>query len=520
MSARPSPPPTPPASGASSSRRRHIVLVALVGLVSLLLLPLVGTRTIRALPRRPSAASAVRPTALTRIRSTGRPLFVAADARPGAPGSIGQPLTLADALAAGGPARPGDVIWLRGGVYPGPFNSEVRGTPEVPVVVAAYPGERVVLDGGGTADGVVLRVDGAHTVIWGLEITNSAPPVAGQARGTGVDVFGPGTRLVNLVVHATGNGIGVWTPAIGAEVYGCLIYSVGWEADDRGHGHSIYIQNDVDTKRVVDNVMFDSHSYGIHAFTSLGQINNLYFEGNIAFDHGTPSAVSGAKANFLVGGRPIAHAPVLVSNYAYYPAASAGRDADVGYISGCVDAVIRDNYLAGGTPLVLTRCTNVQMSGNRFVGRVDPATAARYPANDYLETPPTEPVVFVRPNRYERGRGAIAVFNWGRQPHVRIDLSTLGLRRGERFEIRNARDFFGAPVVVGTNAAAPLDLPLAAGEAGLPGEAPEFAAFLVVPEPRGLPSGAPGVHAADRPTPADGPDESGISALREGRRHE
>ncbi len=124
-------------------------------------------------------------------------------------------------------------------------------------------------------------------------------------------MFGPYTKIINMVVHHTGNGIGVWTPALEAEVYGNLIYEVGWDDEDRGHGHSIYIQNDELTKRVVDNVLFDGRSYGVHAFTHGGQINNLYFEGNIAFDHGSRAKASGPKANFLVGGRQLAKRPTL-----------------------------------------------------------------------------------------------------------------------------------------------------------------------------------------------------------------
>ena len=425
-----------------------------------------------------------------------RVYFASPSGHPGNVGSATQPLDLASALSAGGPVGPGDLLWLRGGTYFGNFRSELSGAADAFIVVAPFPGERAILDGAPASDRDVLRVDGSHTVYWGLEVTNSVPDQAGLIRGTGVNVFGPYTKIINMVVHHTGNGIGVWTPALEAEVYGNLIYEVGWDDEDRGHGHSIYIQNDKLTKRVVDNVLFDGRSYGVHAFTHGGQINNLYFEGNIAFDHGLRAKASGPKANFLVGGRQLAKRPTLVSNYAYYPWPSVGRNADVGYINGCADALIRGNYLAGGVAVLLTRCSDVTMTDNRFVGQVDEATASHFRDNQYLAERPREGRVFVRPNRYVRGRGNVAVFNWDRRRSVRVDLSGLGLAAGEPFEIRDVRNYFGTPLVAATYGEPSVDIPLHnmrqpptdEGASGLP---PEFGAAVVLPTRRDPSSGPP-----------------------------
>jgi hypothetical protein len=43
--------------------------------------------------------------------------------------------------------RPGDTIWVRGGTYHGAFLSRIKGTAEKPIIVRAWPGERVILDG-------------------------------------------------------------------------------------------------------------------------------------------------------------------------------------------------------------------------------------------------------------------------------------------------------------------------------------------------------------------------------------
>lgn len=447
--------------------------------------------------QRPDALAA-RPSPLRPWETASRRqvYFAAPSGRPGNAGSAAQPLDLASALSARGPLHPGDLLWLRGGNYRGNFVSALAGTAEAMIVVAQFPGERAILDGVKEPTRPVLRVDGAYTVYWGFEVTNSAPELAGRVRGTGVDVFGPYTKFINLVVHHTGNGMGVWTPALEAELYGNLIADAGWEDEDRGHGHSIYIQNDRLTKRVVDNVLFDGHSYGVHAFTQVGQINNLYFEGNIAFDHGTRSKVSGPKANFLVGGHQSALHPVLTSNYGYYPWSSTGRNADVGYINGCADARIQGNYLAGGTSVVLTRCADVTMRGNRFIGQVAEATAFHFPQNEYSGSRPAADLAFVRPNRYVRGRGNIAIFNWNRHPSVRIDLSGLGLRSGERFEIRDVRNYFGAPLLAAVYTGSVVDLPVAnmkrsPDDDGAPSLPPEFGAAVVLPADRDTSYGPP-----------------------------
>lgn len=431
----------------------------------------------------PVAADALRPWDTATYEHV---YFASPAGRPGNIGSARQPLDLATALSADGPVGPGDLLWLTGGTYAGNFRSELSGTADAFIVVAQFPGDRAILDGARNSNLAVLRVDGAYTVYWGFEVTNSTPDLPGQVKGTGVDVFGPYTKLINLVVHHTGNGFGVWTPALEAEVYGNLIYEVGWDDDDRGHGHSIYIQNNVLTKRVVDNILFDGHSFGVHAYTQGGEINNLYFEGNIAFDHGSRSRVSGPQANFLVGGRRVAEHPVLLSNYAYYPWSSSGRNADIGYDEGCRDAVVRGNYLAGGVALIVTNCTNATVIDNQLIGRVEPGTRFRHPDNDHRGERPSTGQVFVRPHRYVRGRGHLAIFNWDRRQSAHLDLSSVGLRRGDRFEIRDVRDYFGAPLLTATYGETAVDLPLhgirrVASDDGASQQPPEFVAAVVLP---------------------------------------
>lgn len=300
------------------------------------------------------------------------------------------------------------------------------------------------------------------------------------------------------MIHHTGNGIGLWTPALAAELYGCVIYQSGWDGPDRGHGHSIYVQNATPDKRIVDNVLLDGRSFGVHAYTQGGQIDHLHIEGNIAFDHGVASRVSGAKANILVGGWRVAQHTVLSSNYAYQRDDRDGANVEIGYIGGCSDAVITNNYFAGRVPIALSRCDGVEMAGNTFVGDVARPAASRFPGNHYVQGKPAQSEIFVRPNRYEAGRGNIAIFNWERRTSVRVDLSKVGLRAGDQFEIRDVRNYFGEALAKGVYGEPVIDLPLthmvspdAAGASDPSGRVAEFGAAVVIPVRVGLSPGVP-----------------------------
>ena len=127
--------------------------------------------------------------------------------------------TSTTALSSQGPVRPGDTVWLRGGVYrrpasldshgdPAIFVSTLTGTAAAPIVVRQYPGERATLDGNLAPSAPVLLVNGSYTWYWGFEITNSDPNRY-VARGDGIDSYGHHNRFINLVIHDTGQGVGL-----------------------------------------------------------------------------------------------------------------------------------------------------------------------------------------------------------------------------------------------------------------------------------------------------------------------
>jgi hypothetical protein len=108
--------------------------------------------------------------------------------------------------------------------------------------------------------------------------------------------------------------------------------------------------------------------------------------------------------------------------------------------------------------------------------------------------------VFVRANQYEPGRGHIVVYNWDRVSTAQVDLSGL-LRANDRFEIRDAQNPFGEPIVRGRLAARGADRLLRAARS-----TPNTSSALTVSIPLTRGSLAEPVGTVPTPPPATAPD--------------
>jgi hypothetical protein len=476
-------------------------------------------------------------------------------------GSITNPWDLTTALAGPPAIKPGDTIWLRGGTYGSGgstvFQSVVSGTPTQPIIVRQYPGERATVNGG-------IQVFGPYSWFWGFEILNSYPVRVSSYAGsfppdvlqtTGILPLNsqanptvPGVKVINLIVHDTGNGISSFSPAPGTEIYGCLTYNNGWLGTDRGHGHGIYLQNTTTTKLISDNLIFNNFDAGLHpSGSSDANIANVSMLGNAVFFNGQPAA---RLVNNIVveGGSTPKTGIVLDSNYIYNPVQPADKQ---GYnmVGGAGDVtngdlVMTNNVWIGGDPdLLMSSWVKIQlmkntfyaqMNGSNYQGQVNVQLLegqdlsqytwdnnTYYPAGWRLfmvfyngvntygggfsgwqsytgldahsvapSVPPTGLWSYVRPNKYEPGRAHVILYNWDRLPIVSVDISAAGLTMGQSFEIRDAENFFGNPVVTGVYSGNPVNIPMTgltvAQPAGLypfklSHTAPEFGAFVVLP---------------------------------------
>jgi hypothetical protein len=454
-------------------------------------------------------------------------------------GSVNRPWDINTALSgAGGRIVPGDTVWLRGGTYPGTHTSSLRGTSSAPIVVRAYPGERVTLDGTSSST-ITLNVDGAWTIYWGFEIMNTITVRFGTglaARPSGVYVRNASNvKLVNLIIHDTGHGTYIENTAHNIEIYGWIVYNGGNDNSSRSDGHGIYVRNDGTTPKLIsDNVIFNQFGFGIHSYAESGDLLKLItYEGNVLFNNGELSAFD--SPNMILGGETSADQDTVRNNFFYYSPGHGGRNMRLGYTTGFpnASAMFEGNYLVGGatSAVDITLWQDLGFRNNTLIetGRVlavadassgtfawtgntyyrDPmASAWRNGASDMtfagwrsatslgagdqaIANIPSTPAVFVRPNKYEPGRANVIVYNWGRQASVSADLSNV-LVVGQRYEIRNVQDIFGAAVVSGTYGGGSVSIPMGGvtppqpigGSPNAPiRTGPDFDVFVVTPVP-------------------------------------
>ncbi len=294
--------------------------------------------------------------------SAGRQFYAAPTGSASADGSVSRPLDLQTALSASGPLRPGDTLWLRGGRYTGSFTSTLLGSTTAPIVVRQYPGERATLDGAGSMEST-LTINGGRTWYWGFEITDSdtkrVTTISGShpadlERGDGLAVFGPGVKLINLVVHDAADGIAFWTGAENAEIYGALVFNNGWVGPDRGHGHGIYAQNRTGTKTIEDVISFNNFNTGMKAYAEASYAVGVRFQGIISFNNGSPT-YGGAldrEPNIFVGtiSNP-ADAITVTRSLLYHENQTdveMGGSLVLGYNGQNRALTLTDNYVAGG----------------------------------------------------------------------------------------------------------------------------------------------------------------------------
>jgi hypothetical protein len=491
--------------------------------------------------------------------------YVSPAGTPDGKGTKRKPWDLQTALDHPPEVGPGSVIWLQGGTYRGSFTSRLSGTMRKPITVRGQPGERAIIDPWDPQsterkppkrDG--LTINGSDTIWRDFEVTDSDPrrstPFPGSSprttprwRGHGIMTFGARTKLINLVVHDSGDGIGFWERAVDAEIYGCVIYNNGWDAPDRGHGHGIYINNRVGTKRIVDVISVNNFATGMKGYSQQFYVNGLTFEGVMAANNGAPAypGTPNRFHNMLVGTTTNPVDSVTLRNcYFFQPNLSIGGGVRLGYtavnngtmtVQNCYfasgsqnlsstswqHANVHDNFFnangtsnsgpqlsavdqAGGTPYSAFswdrnryftmapkpfQLNNVQSStGSQVIDYTLWKVTSGWDVNStYTASRPPGIDVFVRPNQYEAGRANIAVFNWAGAGQVSVDVSNV-LSPGDSFEVRNAQDYYGAPVLTGTYTGQPLSIsmvglrvvnPIGYGPL-TPNTAPDFGVFVLL----------------------------------------
>jgi hypothetical protein len=291
-------------------------------------------------------------------------------------GSVSNPWDLQTALLST-TVRPGDTIWLRGGVYTGGVRSRLTGTASAPIVVRQYPGERAIIDGNG-AGKPALTVYGAYTYYWGFEVRNTDPRRVTTLRGSnpgsdwrkaGVNIYGDYVKLINLVIHDNSDGVGFWDESVNSEVYGCVIFNNGWKGSDRGHGHGIYIQNQSGTKSIRHVVTYGNFATGMKAYAQGAEASGVHFDGVIAVENGAPEARGGTTRNegILIGTTDAPQRDMKILNSVVFNRiGTTGTGLRLGYNSTGVDVEASGNYVAAGKNLSLKDFAVATVRNNTF----------------------------------------------------------------------------------------------------------------------------------------------------------
>lgn len=161
-------------------------------------------------------------------------------------GTINNPLSFASVISGQSGALPGSTFLLTPGIYNAPNNTQwlctLSGTSLAHYTFIGQPG---VIIGPITISGAYLEwVDCefayTHWVTRYSTIPGSNPlNVFGWAR---LLIFGLGAVLRRCVIHDLADV--VWGIGTAESLFeDCLTYHIGWDADDRAHGHGFYIQN-------------------------------------------------------------------------------------------------------------------------------------------------------------------------------------------------------------------------------------------------------------------------------------
>jgi len=449
--------------------------------------------------------------------ASGTDFFVSTIGSSVANGSIDDPWDLSTAFSHPAAVAPGDRIWIEGGTYPlaETLTSNLNGSDGLPIYVRAKPGERVTFDCApavaATPGSECLDLKGSHTWYWGLELTNTSTErstvVSGgtpNLRGIGINSSaGPGTKLINMVVHDVGTSIFESQPS-GLEIYGLIAYNSGWDAPDRSHGPGIYIRNRSDwpVKTIRDSVVFQHYRQGLQGFGSFSNVfSNFHVEGNVFFNNGI--GADGLHRNIMFGNSNSDHVNnTFRANYSYYPTAGGPGTNMFGGDGGCSNLTLEDNVFSHGTnrlAIELNDCVNAQVSGNAFYGSTLPKVGgavqsdaefrSTFPANEYFSDTlgaPSGIQVFVRPNRFEGGRAHIVIYNWDLSNAVDVDVSSLGLLDDD-VTLRNIQDYYGATQALAVNAgtlSVPMQgwttaIPIGYTLGSLPATLPQFGVFVV-----------------------------------------
>jgi hypothetical protein len=431
--------------------------------------------------------------------TNGAQHYVASNGSSSGDGSVTRPWDIQTAFNHPSSVKPGDTIWLRGGTYGDSntiFASHLAGSANAPIIVRQYPGERATINGG-------INTNAPYTWYWGFEVMNTKTArVPGNARPECVDAYpgSTGVKFINLTLHDCMQGIGFWIGAINTEAYGNLIYFNGIQGGTRGLGHGTYTQNETGTKLLADNIVFSNFDINMQFYGSGNSfVKGIDMDGNASFNAGSLAgnpvdniifAVGSGLDNISVKNSYTYHTPSTNRGYSRLGWQFAGTNGtlvatgnywiggeqaiqlwgwqhatftnNVTYSAGSIEILMNtlgapssqyvfDQNTYYGSGLFNFQGQNQGFSGWKSLAQVDAHS-------QFTAGRPTGVWTIVRPNKYESGRANIIIYNWDMNASVQVDVSSV-LKVGDSYLVRDAQNYFGAPVASGTYTGAPIAIP-------------------------------------------------------------
>jgi hypothetical protein len=313
---------------------------------------------------------------LLAFAANARPLFVSTKGNDRNAGSIQKPLRTITAAAK--LARPGDTVFVRGGVYAEAVEINARGTAKQRIDIRRYASESVILDGStlGRSTPIVDLSRCAYLDFRGFEIRNSGYIAVNVRNAKHVRV------LDNHIHHAVRNGIYAGGDVIGANrditVSGNRVHDTVLEnkepSHDGGWAGAIVVSK-TEIAAIANNRVWNNHGEGIIA----GRSNHVAVRENEVFDnfsveiyldnarHVTVernTIYSTGNRQYFRNGKP--SAAIMVAN-------EINRNMNLSSHNTIADNLVvgtRWGFYYGGFEAG-GGLRNTTVSGNRFYGMVD-----------------------------------------------------------------------------------------------------------------------------------------------------
>ncbi|NOR55554.1 MAG: hypothetical protein GQ531_05045, partial [Sulfurovum sp.] len=398
-------------------------------------------------------------------------------------GTEADPIDLATALSSSSPAKPGQTIWIKEGIYKGSFVSEVSGSDGKPISIKPFPGQRVRIDSYNSGStGAGLRVNGQWTDFYNIECTSSDtnrgntieryPNVEAKS---GIAVFGAHTNIFNCLTYDNvGGGIDFWKTAIDSTLHGNIIYNNGFAHSGRGASHGVYTQNTTGYKNITNNIVFFGFQTGLHPYsTGAAPLNNFTIENNVWFLAGASDPRDNQQKTNLIVETQAGIEDMIIKNNKGYSQVNRGSSIHARNYPGNV--TVTDNYLAERLE-VYGDWDRIPFTDNTIYGNIDdPETSLISSVSNTLSTsrPTTGNKVFVDANGIDPRRGRVVIYNYDNADSVNVDLSAI-LKNGEAYRIHSVMGLFQAPLLSGVYDGSEISIPMGT---------------IAPPQPNGNPNG-------------------------------